>query len=1154
MSEHIMYSLPKKAGEKKILGQLTKSAISFESAKIIECSDDLVVLITKNVQESLKLKKEIQSFTKRKIHIFFDWETLPFDIFSPNRDIISSRLSLLYKLPKLQKTLLIISINAFLQKVCPHKYLSNEVSVIKKNMHISYNMLINMLKDKGYTLVNQVIQYGEFSAINNVIECFFIGNNLPYRLCFLNNKIFSINSFDINTRELIKNIKSITFMPAHEFPINQNGKNLFFYHWKKNFHTDPKKDVIFQQVKQGFFSLGIEYWQPFFFKDKLETIFDYLPKHTLILYSENIKKYILFFWKKIKKRYFHFYKNKERLLIQPNKLWIDSDFFFLNLKKWPQIKFKKKIISKNIHSTNLKYYCLPDISISVDNNKKNYKKLANFLKSFLGSIIFFTKNKSNLQKLSELLIIFNINIRKINTLNILKKIKCLKNKKKYFGVINFYDRGFIDEDRNIAFISENDIKVNYQIDNNQDLDKKNHLDITINNLSDLKINQIIVHFEHGIGRYKGLKTIEHAGVQGEYVILEYAEKVKLYVPVAYLHLISRYTGFSEKNVTLHKLGADNWNKVKSKAIKKINDTAAMLLDVYANRKAKKGFSFKINIELYDLFCNDFPFTITSDQKQVINSVLYDMSKPVPMDRLVCGDVGFGKTEVAMRAAFLAVCNNKQVVVLVPTTLLAQQHFNNFKERFFNFSYNIIMLSRFCDPKTLSLGIRDAQNGKINILIGTHIILFKKIKLKNLGLLIVDEEHRFGVRDKEKIKAMCSNIDILTLTATPIPRTLNMAISGIRDMSVITTPPDKRLTVKTFVREYEDSLVKEAIFREILRGGQVFYVFNEVKKIDIKAKKIIKLVPEANVAVAHGQMCIHDLKKIMNDFFQKKINVLVCTTIIETGIDIPNANTIIIEQADCFGLAQLHQLRGRVGRSCYQAYAWFLISDFKKITLDAKKRLDAIISLKDFGSGLTLAMQDLDIRGVGEILGDDQSGHVKNIGFSLYTELLQHAVKNIKNKKQLSLEDTIKNQPEVELHISALIPAEYISNINFRLSYYKKMAVVKNIQELIDIEHELEHKFGSIPHETKNLVILSKIKLIAKKIGIQRVESNKTKSIICFFEKNIIDTVFLLKILEKELKQWKFEKPYRLIFKYKFHSCYLRIKWILNFIEKLDLIK
>ncbi|CAL4043051.1 transcription-repair coupling factor [Buchnera aphidicola] len=1154
MLKYTTYKLPNQLGEKKILGQLTESAIAFESAKILESSDNLILLITKNIQESLKLKNEIQLFTKKNIYIFFDWDTLPFDVFSPNRDIISSRMFLLHQLPKLKETLLIISINSFLQKVCPYKYLNNEVLEIKKNMSLSNDDLIKILQDKGYKLVNQVIQHGEYCINNDFIELYTMGNNFPYRLYFLNNKILSIKTFDIHSQRSIDEVKSINFMPAHEFPTNKHGINLFFNQWKKHFPTDPKTDVIFQQVKKGIFSLGIEYWQPFFFQEKLETIFNYLPKKTLILYSGNIKKNITFFWKKIQKRYCHLLLNKKRLLIQPNQLWIDSDFFFLNLRQWPQIKFKNNRISEDSSHINLQYYCLPDLSVSLNKHKENYKKLYNFLKSFLGSIIFFIKHESNYNKFLKLLISLNIEIKKINTFDILQNCKNIKNKKKYFYIINSYECGFINKNQNIALISENDIKISDNIRHNSELIKENNFNSAINNLSELTINQIIVHFEHGIGRYKGLKTIETSGIKGEYVILEYAEKAKLYIPVSYLHLISRYTGFSEKNITLHKLGSDYWNKEKNKAIKKINDTAAILLDIYANRKSKKGFSFKMDIKQYDLFCSDFPFTITPDQKQVIDSVLYDMSQPIPMDRLVCGDVGFGKTEVAMRAAFLAFLNNKQVVVLVPTTLLAQQHFNNFKERFFNFPCNITMLSRFCNSKTLSFGIQDAQNGKINILIGTHIILFKKIKLKNLGLLIVDEEHRFGVRHKEKIKSMYSNIDVLTLTATPIPRTLNMAISGIRDMSIITTPPDKRLTVKTFVRKYNDILIKEAIYREILRGGQVFYVYNEVKKIHNKAKKIIELVPEANIAIAHGQMCIHDLKKIMNNFLKKKINVLICTTIIETGIDIPNANTIIIEQADHFGLAQLHQLRGRVGRSCYQAYAWLFISDFKKITSDAKKRLDAIISLEDFGSGLTLAMQDLDIRGIGEILGDEQSGHIENIGFSLYTELLHHAVKNIKNNTQLSLEETINNQPEVELYISALIPANYVSNINFRLSFYKRMATVTHITDLKKIEYELINKFGSIPYETKNLIILSKIKLIAKRIGIKRIESNKKRGIIIFFEKNKIDTISLLKILKKELKNWKFQKFNRLTFEYKFYSCRIRIKWILNFIKKIEVIK
>ncbi|WP_343191949.1 transcription-repair coupling factor [Buchnera aphidicola] len=681
--------------------------------------------------------------------------------------------------------------------------------------------------------------------------------------------------------------------------------------------------------------------------------------------------------------------------------------------------------------------------------------------------------------------------------------------------------------------------------------KKNNFNTYFNNLSELKKDQIVVHFTHGIGRYKGLKVIEITGVKNEYLILEYANKAKLYVPVTYLYLISRYTNFSQKNISLNKLGSDSWNKVKKKAIKKINDVATMLLDTYSSRIAKKGFAFHLDKNKYNLFCKDCPFEITSDQSNAINSVLCDMKKSVPMDRIICGDVGFGKTEVAMRAAFLAVSNNKQVVVLVPTTLLAQQHYNSFKKRFSNFSYKIEILSRLCSNKKQSVSIKSVHDSTVNILIGTHLLLFKKIRWNNLGLLIIDEEHRFGVQQKEYIKSMFLNIDIITLTATPIPRTLNMGMSGIRDMSIISTPPEKRLTVKTFIREYNDSLIKRVIIKEILRGGQVFYLCNEVKKIKNTAKKICTLVPEVKIDIGHGQMSTHELKKVMLNFTQNKINVLVCTAIIETGIDIPNVNTIIVEKADRFGLAQLHQLRGRVGRSYHQAYAWLLVSNYEKITPEAKKRFEAIISLKDFGSGLTLSMQDLEIRGIGEILGIEQSGHVNNIGITLYTELLNQAVINIKNNNILSLEEILNNQPEIELSVTALIPESYINSMNIRLDYYKKISSVQDLKELVDLKYELIYQFGSIPQEIHNLITVSKIRILSKKIGINYIKSNKLNSIIDFCQINSINIEYLLVILKKELIEWKFNTVNQLKLKHKIINCNSRITWILNFLEKIN---
>ncbi|MDQ9518624.1 transcription-repair coupling factor, partial [Serratia marcescens] len=654
-------------------------------------------------------------------------------------------------------------------------------------------------------------------------------------------------------------------------------------------------------------------------------------------------------------------------------------------------------------------------------------------------------------------------------------------------------------------------------------------DTLIRNLAELHPGQPVVHLEHGVGRYVGLTTLEAGGIKAEYLILSYAGEDKLYVPVSSLHLISRYAGGADENAPLHKLGGDAWTRARQKAAERVRDVAAELLDIYAQRAAKAGFAFKHNREQYQLFCQSFPFETTPDQEQAINAVLSDMCQPLAMDRLVCGDVGFGKTEVAMRAAFLAVENGKQVAVLVPTTLLAQQHFDNFRDRFATWPIRIEMMSRFRSAKEQQQVLDDAAEGKVDIIIGTHKLLQSDLRWKDLGLLIVDEEHRFGVRHKERIKAMRADVDILTLTATPIPRTLNMAMSGMRDLSIIATPPARRLAVKTFVREYDSLVVREAILREVLRGGQVYYLYNDVENIEKAAQRLAELVPEARIAIGHGQMRERDLERVMNDFHHQRFNVLVCTTIIETGIDIPSANTIIIERADRFGLAQLHQLRGRVGRSHHQAYAYLLTPNPKAMGTDAHKRLEAIASLEDLGAGFALATHDLEIRGAGELLGEDQSGQMTTVGFSLYMELLESAVDALKNGREPSLEDLTSSQTEVELRMPALLPEDFIPDVNTRLSLYKRIASAKSDGELDELKVELIDRFGQLPDAARNLLQCAALRLHAQKLGIKRIESNERGGFIEFGDNNRVDPGYLIGLLQGNPQVYRLDGPSKLKF-------------------------
>lgn len=832
-----------------------------------------------------------------------------------------------------------------------------------------------------------------------------------------------------------------------------------------------------------------------------------------------------------------------RPLLPPHSLWLRVDELFSELKRWPRVQLKTETLANKAANTNLGFQKLPDIAVQAQ-QKAPLDALRKFLEGFTGPVIFSVESEGRREALGELLARIKIAPKRILRLD-----EAVDNGR--YLMIGAAEHGFIDSKRNLALICESDLLGERVARRRQDSRRTINPDTLIRNLAELHPGQPVVHLEHGVGRYAGMTTLEAGGITGEYLMLTYANDAKLYVPVSSLHLISRYAGGAEENAPLHKLGGDAWSRARQKAAEKVRDVAAELLDIYAQRAAKEGFAFKHDREQYQLFCDNFPFETTPDQEQAINAVLSDMCQPLAMDRLVCGDVGFGKTEVAMRAAFLAVENHKQVAVLVPTTLLAQQHFDNFRDRFANWPVRIEMLSRFRSAKEQAQILEQVAEGKIDILIGTHKLLQADVKLKDLGLLIVDEEHRFGVRHKERIKAMRADVDILTLTATPIPRTLNMAMSGMRDLSIIATPPARRLAVKTFVREYDNLVVREAILREVLRGGQVYYLFNDVENIQKTADRLAELVPEARIGIGHGQMRERELERVMNDFHHQRFNVLVCTTIIETGIDIPTANTIIIERADHFGLAQLHQLRGRVGRSHHQAYAWLLTPHPKAMTTDAQKRLEAIASLEDLGAGFALATHDLEIRGAGELLGEDQSGSMESIGFSLYMELLENAVDALKEGREPSLEDLTSQQTEVELRMPSLLPDDYIPDVNTRLSFYKRIASAKGENELEEIKVELIDRFGLLPDPARTLLDIARLRQQAQKLGIRKLEGNEKGGTIEFAEKNHVNPVWLIGLLQKQPQHFRLDGPTRLKFMQDLSERKTRIDWVRQFMRQLE---
>ncbi|KFF65078.1 transcription-repair coupling factor [Pectobacterium brasiliense] len=1121
MPENYRYSLPPKAGEQRLLGQLTGAACAVECAEIIERHAGLVVLIAPDMQNALRLRDEIQQFTDQHVTTLPDWETLPYDSFSPHQEIISTRLSTLYQLPNMTRGVLILPVNTLMQRVCPHSFLHGHALVLKKGQRLSRDKLRSQLEQAGYRSVDQVMEHGEYATRGALLDLFPMGSEEPYRIDFFDDEIDSLRLFDVDTQRTLNEVPHINLLPAHEFPTDKTAIELFRSQWREQFEVRRDAEHIYQQVSKGVWPAGIEYWQPLFFSEPLPSLFSYFPTNTLIVNTGNIEQSAERFWQDIQQRFESRRVDPMRPLLPSDSLWLRVDGLFTELKAWPRVQLRTDTLPEKAANVNLAYLPLPELAIQ-HQQKSPLDALRRFIEQFEGQIIFSVESEGRRETLQELLARIKLNPTLISTL------EQAQDRGTYL-IIGASEHGFIDTLRQRALICESDLLGERVSRRRQDNRRTINTDTLIRNLAELRPGQPVVHLEHGVGRYAGLTTLEAGGIKAEYLILTYAGEDKLYVPVSSLHLISRYAGGADENAPLHKLGGDAWSRARQKAAERVRDVAAELLDIYAQRAAKSGFAFKHDKTQYQLFCESFPFETTPDQAQAINAVLSDMCQPLAMDRLVCGDVGFGKTEVAMRAAFLAVENHKQVAVLVPTTLLAQQHFDNFRDRFANWPVKIEMISRFRSAREQTQVLEETQEGKVDILIGTHKLLQSDVRWRDLGLLIVDEEHRFGVRHKERIKAMRADVDILTLTATPIPRTLNMAMSGMRDLSIIATPPARRLAVKTFVREYDNLVVREAILREILRGGQVYYLYNDVENIEKATQRLAELVPEARIAIGHGQMRERELERVMNDFHHQRFNVLVCTTIIETGIDIPSANTIIIERADHFGLAQLHQLRGRVGRSHHQAYAYLLTPNPKAMSTDAQKRLEAIASLEDLGAGFALATHDLEIRGAGELLGDDQSGQMTSVGFSLYMELLESAVDALKAGREPSLEDLINSQTDVELRLPALLPDDFIPDVNTRLSLYKRIASAKTTAELDELKVELIDRFGLLPDASRYLLQIAALRQQAQALGIRRIEGNEKGGFIEFSEQNHVDPSHLIGLLQRDPGTYRLDGPTRLKF-------------------------
>ncbi|WCR43518.1 transcription-repair coupling factor [Stutzerimonas stutzeri] len=1105
--------LPAASG-KQHWGNLPGAALSLAIAEAASNAKRFTLLLTADSQSAERLQEELAFFAPELPVLHFpDWETLPYDLFSPHQDIVSQRIATLYQLPELSHGVLVVPITTALHRLAPKRFLLGSSLVLDVGQKLDVEQMRLRLEAAGYRCVDTVYEHGEFAVRGALIDLFPMGSALPYRIDLFDDEIETLRTFDPENQRSIDKVESIRLLPAREFPLKKEAVTGFRARFRERFDVDFRRCPIYQDLSTGITPAGIEYYLPLFYEETA-TLFDYLPEDSQVFSLPGIEQAAEQFWNDVRNRYEERRVDPERPLLPPAELFMPVEDCFARLKLWPRVVASQQDVEQGIGRERFPAQALPELAIE-SKASEPLGKLRQFLDGFPGRVLFTAESAGRREVLLELLARLKLRPQEVEGWD-----GFLASEERLAIAIAPLDEGLLLDE--VALVAESPLFGQRVMQRRRREKSRDGGDNVIKNLTELREGAPVVHIDHGVGRYQGLVTLEIEGQAQEFLLLQYADEAKLYVPVASLHLIARYTGSDDALAPLHKLGSETWQKAKRKAAEQVRDVAAELLDIYARRAARQGYAFKDPQVDYETFAAGFPFEETPDQQAAIDAVREDLLSAKPMDRLVCGDVGFGKTEVAMRAAFIAVHGGKQVGVLVPTTLLAQQHYNSFRDRFADWPVRVEVMSRFKSAKEVQNAITELAEGKIDILIGTHKLLQDDVKFSNLGLVIIDEEHRFGVRQKERLKALRSEVDILTLTATPIPRTLNMSIAGMRDLSIIATPPARRLSVRTFVMEANNPTIKEALLRELLRGGQVYYLHNDVKTIEKCAADLQALVPEARIAIGHGQMRERDLEQVMSDFYHKRFNVLVASTIIETGIDVPSANTIIIERADKFGLAQLHQLRGRVGRSHHQAYAYLLTPPRKAMTDDAQKRLEAIANAQDLGAGFVLATHDLEIRGAGELLGEGQSGQIQAVGFTLYMEMLERAVKAIRKGEQPNLEQPLGGGPEINLRLPALIPEDYLPDVHARLILYKRIANAADEDGLKELQVEMIDRFGLLPEPTKNLVRLTLLKLQAEKLGITKIDAGPQGGRIEFSADTSVDPMVLIKLIQSQPNRYKFE--------------------------------
>ena len=1071
----------------------------------------LLAIVTAEPADTQRLADELPFFAPGlRVAVFPDWETLPYDNFSPHQDLISERLATLWRIHQGQVDVVLLPATTALTRLAPPSFLAGTTFQFKQKAKLDEAALKSQLTLAGYSHVSQVVSPGEYAVRGGLIDLFPMGSQVPYRVDLFDNEIDSIRTFDPDSQRSLYPVPEVQLLPGREFPMDEAARTRFRQRWRELLEGDPTKSRIYKDIAQGIATAGIEYYLPLFFEDTA-TIFDYVSGAALVLHGE-VDEALQRFAADTRERHRFLQHDPDRPILAPEQIYLKPDEFFalageratLVLRGQEAVDWARPV---------------PDVSAERGGTEP-LQALERHLKATPARVLLVAESDGRRESLLELLRDHQIDVPSVASL-----AEFLAADEKVAITAAPLAAGFFwhEPEAGIAlqFVTETELFSSAPSTRrrHRKQEQTSSVEALIKDLSELKIGDPVVHAAHGIGRYQGLIHIDLGDGPSEFLHLEYADKATLYVPVSQLHLISRYTGVSAEEAPLHKLGSGQWDKARRKAAEQVRDTAAELLNLYAVRAARQGMSHRYSAHDYEAFAASFGFEETADQRAAIHAVIQDMVSPKPMDRLVCGDVGFGKTEVALRAAFVSVIGGKQVAILAPTTLLAEQHYQTIVDRFGKWPVKVAELSRFRTAKEVKAALEGIEAGTVDIVVGTHKLLSKDVRFKRLGLLVIDEEHRFGVRHKEAIKAMRAEVDVLTLTATPIPRTLGMALEGLRDLSVIATAPQRRLAIKTFVRNEGKSVIREAVLRELKRGGQVYFLHNEVDTIQNRKQALEELIPEARITVAHGQMPERELEHVMRDFTAQRFNVLLCSTIIETGIDVPSANTIVIARADKFGLAQLHQLRGRVGRSHHQAYAYLLVPDVEGLTKQASQRLEAIQEMEELGSGFYLAMHDLEIRGAGEVLGDHQSGNMMEVGFQLYNEMLNEAVRALKNGQEpdlLSPNSAVfgGGATDINLHAPALLPDAYCGDVHVRLSLYKRLASAERAEHLDALLEEVTDRFGKLPPQGQTLFDTHRLRIQARPYGVMKIDANPKLMSVTFRPNPPVDAMRIIELVQK----------------------------------------